>query len=271
MCFSSFTDDVNYLGNRDFGGPGSPGFADDPGFPADDFPPVILEHPRSTVIVPEDESVTLNCHTSGRPKPEITWLRIPGNFSGTDPGLKNVPGTRVETTTSNAGSHRILLPDGSLFFLRTREHDDAGIYWCVAENRYGRAKSRNATLQVACEYRSMGALNLHGRLLLLAHAIISIIRKLKNFMTFRSLFLRKTKNSQCMMIMKKIYILPVSHVRVYERITSQENMAIKHNFPRNPRPLFAHGLFTIARRSKTHSFPVHHGVRIASFSFIRAF
>ena len=37
LFFSSFADDVNYLGNRDFGGPGSPGFPDDPGFPAEDF------------------------------------------------------------------------------------------------------------------------------------------------------------------------------------------------------------------------------------------
>lgn len=49
-------------------------------------------------------------------------------------------------------SHRVLLPTGSLFFLRavqSRKSDDAGVYWCEAENEDGRTKSKNATLIVA--------------------------------------------------------------------------------------------------------------------------
>ncbi len=47
--------------------------------------------------------------------------------------------------------NRIQLPDGSLFFLEATQRDDAGVYWCVAENENGVARSRNATLEVACE------------------------------------------------------------------------------------------------------------------------
>ena len=64
--------------------------------------------------------------------------------------------------------HRIVLPDGSLFFLRALRGIDDGNYWCVASNlnfeAHGPeqatvedvasnrvARSRNATLRVACK------------------------------------------------------------------------------------------------------------------------
>ena len=61
--------------------------------------------------------------------------------------------------------HRIVLPDGSLFFLRALRGVDDGNYWCVASNLNNNnleagglvstnrvARSRNATLRVACKY-----------------------------------------------------------------------------------------------------------------------
>lgn len=56
--------------------------------------------------------------------------------------------------------HRIVLPDGSLFFLRALRGIDDGNYWCVASNlnliagassSNRVARSRNATLRVACK------------------------------------------------------------------------------------------------------------------------
>eukprot|EP00095_Tigriopus_kingsejongensis_P000298 snap_masked-scaffold586_size129807-processed-gene-0.0 protein:Tk00298 transcript:snap_masked-scaffold586_size129807-processed-gene-0.0-mRNA-1 annotation:"roundabout homolog 2-like" len=103
-------------------------------------PPIILEHP-SDLIVPENEPVTLTCHAAGTPRPLVQWFR-----AGTG---------RVETATQNAGSRRIQLPDGSLFFLGTKETVDAGIYWCEAVNENGMARSKNATLAVACKSKDL--------------------------------------------------------------------------------------------------------------------
>ncbi|KAM6961029.1 roundabout homolog 2 [Aplochiton taeniatus] len=103
----------------------------------EDSPPRIVEHP-SDLIVSKGEPATLNCKAEGRPTPTVEWYK---------------DGERVETDKDDPRSHRMLLPSGSLFFLRIvhgrRSKPDEGSYVCVARNYLGEAVSRNASLEVA--------------------------------------------------------------------------------------------------------------------------
>ncbi|XP_067364559.1 roundabout homolog 2-like isoform X1 [Channa argus] len=103
----------------------------------EDSAPRIVEDP-SDLIVSKGEPATLNCKAEGRPPPGIEWYK---------------DGERVETDKDDPRSHRMLLPSGSLFFLRIvhgrRSKPDEGIYTCVARNYLGEAISRNASLEVA--------------------------------------------------------------------------------------------------------------------------
>ncbi|XP_075053179.1 roundabout homolog 1 isoform X5 [Mixophyes fleayi] len=103
----------------------------------EDFPPRIVEHP-SDLIVSKGEPATLNCKAEGRPTPSIEWYK---------------GGERVETDKDDPRSHRMLLPSGSLFFLRIvhgrKNRLDEGVYVCLARNYLGEAVSHNASLEVA--------------------------------------------------------------------------------------------------------------------------
>lgn len=103
----------------------------------EDSAPRIVEHP-SDLIVSKGEPATLNCKAEGRPTPTVEWYK---------------DGERVETDRDNPRSHRMLLPSGSLFFLRIvhgrRSKPDEGSYVCVARNYLGEAVSHNASLEVA--------------------------------------------------------------------------------------------------------------------------
>ncbi|KAA8594157.1 hypothetical protein FQN60_004991 [Etheostoma spectabile] len=103
----------------------------------EDTPPRIVEHP-SDLIVSKGEPATLNCKAEGRPTPTVEWYK---------------DGERVETDRDNPRSQRMLLPSGSLFFLRIvhgrRSKPDEGSYVCVARNYLGEAVSHNASLEVA--------------------------------------------------------------------------------------------------------------------------
>ncbi|CAH0564810.1 unnamed protein product [Brassicogethes aeneus] len=99
-------------------------------------PPKITEHPVDTSVA-RHEPATLNCQASGKPEPTITWYK---------------DGDLLRTAPQDARSHRVLLPAGSLFFLKvmqSRKESDGGVYWCEASNALGKVRSRNATLTVA--------------------------------------------------------------------------------------------------------------------------
>uniref|UniRef100_A0A8B9QIX2 Ig-like domain-containing protein n=1 Tax=Apteryx owenii TaxID=8824 RepID=A0A8B9QIX2_APTOW len=95
--------------------------------------PRIVEHP-SDLAARGDQPATLRCRADGVPTPTVTWYR---------------DGQPVGTSRDDAGSPRMLLPGGSLVFLRLKQGTDEGIYTCVATNRLGTATSRNATVSVA--------------------------------------------------------------------------------------------------------------------------
>lgn len=110
----------------------------------EDAAPRIVEHP-SDLIVSKGEPATLNCKAEGRPAPMVEWYK---------------DGERVETDREDPRSHRMLLPSGSLFFLRIvhgrRSKPDEGVYVCVARNYLGEAVSRNASLEVASRWSWTG-------------------------------------------------------------------------------------------------------------------
>lgn len=101
--------------------------------------PRIVEHPTDQYVAKNDPA-TLNCKAVGEPQPIITWYRN---------------GEPVITANENPSSHRMLLPNGQLFFLRIihnkSQKPDVGTYYCNATNPITKVSviSRNATLEIA--------------------------------------------------------------------------------------------------------------------------
>ena len=55
----------------------------------------------------------------------------------------------------NKSANYILLTNGDLFILKVTNHKkekDTGVYYCLARNQHGKARSHNATIEIACKY-----------------------------------------------------------------------------------------------------------------------
>lgn len=102
--------------------------------------PRITEHPQDDFFA-KNEPASLNCKAEGTPPPVITWYK---------------DGKIVETTRDNPTSHRMLLDNGQLFFLRVihtkNNQPDIGEYYCNATNIHGSAISQTALVQIAGNY-----------------------------------------------------------------------------------------------------------------------
>lgn len=94
-------------------------------------PPTISEHPLD-ILVAKDDPATLRCEAEGEGV-EITW------YKDSEP-------------VKVGNGHRLLLPDGSLLLLKVKSggpDSDAGVYYCVARNKFGDVRSQEANLRVA--------------------------------------------------------------------------------------------------------------------------
>lgn len=109
---------------------------DDEGAPVPGSPRITIQ-PNDLIAI-EGESAELNCDAEGQPEPAIEWFHN---------------GQPIRSSTNSRTTM-----GGSIQFLDIRPNisataaSDAGTYHCVARNRLGAARSRNATLQVACKY-----------------------------------------------------------------------------------------------------------------------
>lgn len=101
--------------------------------------PRITIQPNDLIAI-EGESTELNCDAEGEPEPTIEWYHN---------------GQLIKAST-----HSRTTMGGSIQFLDIRpastatlngKPSDIGIYYCLARNSLGQAKSRNASLQVACK------------------------------------------------------------------------------------------------------------------------
>lgn len=110
------------------------------------------------LIAIEGESAELNCDAEGEPEPTIEWYHnghliksssnsrttLAGSiqFLNIRPGIQSSLQASKQSTTDTKSRHQLSLEEAS----------DAGVYYCLARNQHGEAKSRTATLQVACKY-----------------------------------------------------------------------------------------------------------------------
>lgn len=125
--------------------------------------PKILVQPNDVIIL-EGDAAELSCEADGEPEVQIEWFC----------GETGLPVRQTSTRTTLGGSIQFLgvkrrknigqktsIDDKNknknknkkIEELNNNQDDDydEGTYWCVARNEFGFARSRNASLQVACK------------------------------------------------------------------------------------------------------------------------
>lgn len=113
---------------------------------AEEQPVRITIQPQDLIAI-EGESTELNCDAEGDPKPSIEWYHN-GQL------IKSF--TQSRTTMGGSIQFLDIRPSGPSSRDNVEQGSDAGVYHCLAKNQYGEARSRNATLQVACKYFPVG-------------------------------------------------------------------------------------------------------------------
>lgn len=109
-----------------------------------DSAPRITIQPNDLIAI-EGESTELNCDAEGQPEPIIEWYHN-GQLIKASTQSRTTMGGSIQfldirpTTTSNSQVTK-----------QQQASTDTGIYYCLARNSLGIAKSRNASLQVACK------------------------------------------------------------------------------------------------------------------------
>ena len=76
--------------------------------------------------VNEHEQLYISCNARGKPKPIVTWYK---------------DGHVIQANTSGE------------YFVNSTLKEDAGKYYCVAENEVGNVTSSSADVNVQCEYK----------------------------------------------------------------------------------------------------------------------
>lgn len=106
--------------------------------------PVRITVQPNDLIAIEGESAELNCDAEGEPEPTIEW------FHNGQP-IKSSTNTR--TTLGGSIQFLDVRPNTPGLEGQQQQQSDAGVYHCLARNQHGQARSRNATLKVACKYK----------------------------------------------------------------------------------------------------------------------
>lgn len=113
-----------------------------------DSPPRITIQPNDLIAI-EGESAELNCDADGQPEPSIEWYH----------NGQLIKASKHSRTTMGGSIQFLDIRPPSSFInsnintnINKQDQSDTGIYYCLAKNSLGQAKSRNASLQVACKY-----------------------------------------------------------------------------------------------------------------------